>query len=58
MPQEPPERVVGNSSIDVIMRVRNLGVVLIEALPDDPGSPGDAGEQLVGRFIWLHGQVR
>ena len=39
------------------MRVRNFGVVLIEALPDDSRGPGDAGEQLIGCFIWLHGQV-
>jgi hypothetical protein len=42
--QEPPESVVGDSSVDVIMGVRNFGVVLIEALPDDSGSPGDGGE--------------
>ena len=44
LPQEPPESVVGNSSIDVIMRVRDFGVVVIEVLPDDSGSPGDASE--------------
>ena len=42
--QEPPESVVGNSSIDVVMRVRDFGVVVIEVLPDDSGSPGDASE--------------
>ncbi len=56
--QEPPEWVVGNSSIDVIVWVQNFGVAVIEAFPDDSGSPGDAGEQLVCCFVWLHGQVR
>ncbi len=49
--QEPPESVVGNSSVDVIVWVRNFGIILIEALPDDSGSPGDAGEQFVCCFI-------
>jgi hypothetical protein len=49
--QEPPESVVGDSSVDVIVWVRNFGVVLIEALPDDSGSPGDAGEQFVCSLI-------
>ena len=39
------------------MWVPNFGIVLIEALPDDSCGPGDAGEQLIGRFVWLHGQV-
>ena len=34
-----------------------FGVVVIEALPDDSGSPGDVGEQFVGCFVWLNGQV-
>ncbi len=45
--QEPSERVVGDSSVDVVVWVRDFGVVLIEALPDDSGGPGDAGEQFV-----------
>ena len=44
LPQEPPESVVGNSSIDVVVWVRDFGVVFIEALPDDSCSPCDAGE--------------
>ncbi len=51
LPQEPQESVVGDSSVDVIVRVRNFGIVLIEAFPDDSGSPGDAGEQFVGCFV-------
>ena len=38
--QEPPESVVGNSSIDVVVRVRDFGVVFV----DDSCSPCDAGE--------------
>ncbi len=49
--EEPPERFVGDSSVDVIVRVQNFGVVLVEALPDDSGSPGDAGEQFICSFI-------
>ncbi len=49
--QKPPESCVRDSSIDVIMWVRNFGVILIEALPDDSGIPGDAGEQFIGHFV-------
>ncbi len=49
--QESPESCVGDPSVNVIVWVRNFGVVLVEALLDDPGSPGDAGEQLVGCLI-------
>jgi hypothetical protein len=49
--QEPPERVVGDSSVEIVVWVRNFGVVLIEALPDDSGGPGDAGEQFVCSFV-------
>ncbi len=48
---------VGDSAIDVVVWVRNFGVIVIKALPDDSGSHGDVGKQLVGRFIRLHGQV-
>jgi hypothetical protein len=48
---------VGDSTIDVVVWVRNFGIIVIEAFPDDPGSPGDAGKKPVGRFIWFHSQV-
>jgi hypothetical protein len=57
LPQESLESVVGDSSVDIVVRVWNFGVVLIKALPDDSGGPGDAGEQFVGCFVWFHGQV-
>ncbi len=39
------------------MGVRNFGVVLIKALSDDSHGPGDAGEQIIGGFVGLHGQI-
>ncbi len=49
--QESPESCVGDPSVDVVVWVQNFGVVLVEALPDDSGSPGDVGEQLIGCLV-------
>ncbi len=49
--QESPESCVGDSSVNVVVWVRNLGIVLVKALPIDSCSPGDAGEQFVGRLV-------
>ncbi len=57
LPQKSPEGCIGDPSIDVVVRVWNFGIVLIETLPDDSGSPGDAGEQFIGCLIGLHGKV-
>ncbi len=35
LPQKSPEGCIGDPSVDVVVWVRNFGVVLIEALPND-----------------------
>ncbi len=47
LPQKSPEGCIGDPSVNVVMWVWNFGVILIEALMDDSGSPGDAGEQFI-----------
>ncbi len=49
--QKSPESSVGDPSVNIVVWVWNFGVVLVEALPDDSRSPGDAGEQFIGRFV-------
>ena len=37
LPQKSPEGCIGDPSVDVVVWVRDFGVVLVEALPDDSG---------------------